>query len=122
MLNQVTLVGKITDDPELFESKDGRPFCTITLEIKQSFKNHETNDYKTDFIDICLWDLEAEKAVKNCGKGSIVSVRGHLEMNPLATFWGAQIFKTIGVVGNRVSFVQLRTPDSGTDDKKGGTI
>lgn len=112
MLNQVTLVGKITEDPELSELKNGRTFCNIRLEIKQSFKDPETDDYDTDFIDVDLWGYDAEKVVNSCGKGSVVAVRGRLKPDT-ATFWGTQIIKSISVVGDSVSFIKLETPKSG---------
>lgn len=55
MLNQVTLVGRITADPELKKSPNGRSFCFITLEMQRSFKNRETDEYEIDLIDINLW-------------------------------------------------------------------
>lgn len=111
MLNQVTLVGRITANPELKQSASGRPFCFITLAAMRSFKNQETNEYETDFIDISLWGLTAENVVKHCGKGSAVAVRGRLA-NRILDFPGEQAFRTIGVVGERVSFIQLKVPDS----------
>lgn len=112
MLNQVTLVGRLTADPELKTSTTGRPFCFITLAAMRSFKNQETNEYETDFIDISLWGLTAENVVKHCGKGSAVAVRGRLA-NRVLDFPGEQTFRTIGVIGERVSFIQLKAPDAG---------
>lgn len=114
MLNQVTLVGRITADPELRQSTTGRPFCFITLAAMRSFKNQETNEYETDFIDISLWGLTAENVVKHCGKGSAIAVRGRLA-NRILDFPGEQTFRTIGVVGERISFIQLKAPNTETD-------
>lgn len=116
MLNQVTLVGRITADPALRESTTGKPFCFITLAAMRSFKNQETNEYETDFIDISFWGLTAENVVKHCGKGSAIAVRGRLA-NRVLDFPGEQTFRTIGVVGERVSFIQLKTPGSGINNE-----
>ena len=115
MLNQVTLVGRITADPELKTSTTGRPFCFITVAAMRSFKNQETNEYETDFIDVSLWGMTAENVVKHCGKGSAVAVRGRLA-NRVLDFPGEQTFRTISVVGERVSFIQLKAPDSGINN------
>lgn len=114
MLNQVTLVGRVTADPELRTSTTGRPFCFMTLATTRSFKNQETNEYETDFIDVSLWGFTAENVVKHCGKGSAVAVRGRLA-NRVLDFPGEQTFRTIGVIGERVSFIQLKPPGSGMD-------
>jgi single-strand DNA-binding protein len=116
MLNQVTLVGRMTADPELRESTTGRSFCFINLAAMRSFKNQETNEFETDFIDISLWGITAESVVKHCGKGSAIAVRGRLA-NRVLDFPGEQTFRTIAVVGERVSFIQLKAPDSETDNE-----
>ena len=116
MLNQVTLVGRITADPELRKSGAGRSFCFITVATTRSFKNQETDEYETDFIDVSLWGLTAENIVKHCGKGSAIAVRGRLT-NRILDFPGEQTFKTIGVVGERVSFIQLKAPGAGSDNR-----
>jgi len=111
MLNQVTLVGRITADPELKEGLNGRPFCFITLATTRAFKNQETNEYETDFIDVSLWGITAENVAKHCGKGSAVAVRARLA-NRVVDFPGEQTFRTIGVVGERISFISLKAPSS----------
>jgi len=111
MLNQVTLVGRITSDPELRQGANGRNFCFINLAAMRSFKNQETNEYESDFIDISLWGLTAENVVKHCGKGSAIAVRGRLT-NRILDLPGEHTLRTMGVIGERVSFIQLKTPGS----------
>ena len=116
MLNQVTLVGRITTDLELKEAGNGRPFCVATIATTRSFKNQETNEYETDFIDVSLWGLTAENTVKHAGKGSTVAVRGRLASRVI-DYPNDQPFKTISVVGERVSFIQLKAPGGNVPDE-----
>jgi len=116
MLNQVTLVGRITADLELKEAANGRAFCVATIATARSFKNQETNEYDTDFIDVALWGLTAENTAKHAGKGSAVAVRGRLASRVI-DYPNDQPFKTISVVGERVSFIQLKAPGGNVPDE-----
>ena len=116
MLNQVILVGRTTRDLELKESSNGRSFGIITIATTRSFKNQETNTYDTDFIDVSLWGVTAESVAKYAGKGSAVSIRGRIA-NRILDFPGEQTFKTIGIVGEQVSFIQTKAPDTNSSSE-----
>lgn len=110
-LNQTILVGRTTDDIELQESLSGRSYANVTLEVKRSFKNIETNEYDSDFIEMTLWDSEAEKVAKYVGKDSALSIRGHLTTKTLEST-GQMSFKTIAIVGDKVSYIQIKEPQT----------
>jgi len=115
MLNQVTLVGRITANPKLKKSASGRPFCIVNIATARSFKSQETGEYETDFIDASLWGITAENVVRKAGKGSAVAIRGRLA-NRILEIPNEQTFKTISVVGERVSFIQLCPPEVDVDN------
>lgn len=77
MLNQVVLVGRITENPKLEQIEDISG-ARITLAIPRSYKNSE-GVYDTDFIPVQLWNGVAENTCKYCKKGDIVGVKGRLE-------------------------------------------
>ena len=78
MLNQFTLVGRITKTPEMMENQDGSKFAIINLAVPRTFKN-ENGEYDTDFIDCTLWTGIAENACEYCKKGDMVSIRGRIQ-------------------------------------------
>lgn len=78
MLNQFTLVGRITKTPEMMENQDGSKFAIINLAIPRTFKN-ENGEYDTDFIDCTLWTGIAENTCEYCKKGDIVGIRGRIQ-------------------------------------------
>ena len=78
MLNQFTLVGRITKTPEMMENQDGSKFAIINLAIPRTFKN-ENGEYDTDFIDCTLWKGIAENACEYCKKGGVVGIRGRIQ-------------------------------------------
>lgn len=78
MLNQLILVGRLTSDPELRQTEDGRSVTTIRLAVQRPFKSGESNEYETDFFNCTLWSGIAEATVDYCKKGSIVGVKARI--------------------------------------------
>ena len=78
MLNQISLVGRITKTPEMMENQDGSKFAIINLAVPRTFKN-ENGEYDTDFIDCTLWKGIAENACEYCKKGDLVGIRGRIQ-------------------------------------------
>jgi len=113
MLNQVILVGRTTRDVELRESSNGRPFGIVTVATTRSFKNQETNTYDTDFVDVGLWGITATNVSKYAGKGSAIAIRGRVA-NRILDFPGEQTIRTIGIIGEQVSFIQTKAPGAST--------
>ena len=78
MLNQFTLVGRITKTPEMMENQDGSKFAIINLAVPRTFKN-ENGKYDTDFIDCTLWKSIAENTCKYCKRGDTIGIRGRIQ-------------------------------------------
>lgn len=54
MINQVTLVGRLTKDPELRYTPDGKAVSNITLAVNRNFRNTVGN-YEADFVQCIIW-------------------------------------------------------------------
>lgn len=80
MLNQVVVVGRLLDIPEVKELENEKKVVNITLVVPRSYKN-ENGEYENDFIDCILWNSVAESVSEYCNKGDIVGVRGRIETN-----------------------------------------
>ena len=78
MLNQISLVGRITKTPEMMENQDGSKFAILNLAIPRTFKN-EKGEYDTDFIDCALWKDIAENTCNYVKKGDIVGIKGRIQ-------------------------------------------
>ncbi|NCC70588.1 single-stranded DNA-binding protein [bacterium] len=78
MLNQVVLVGRLVQDPEVLPLENGKKRASITLAVSRSFKN-TNGEYETDFIRCVLWNGIAENTSEYCKKGDIVGVKGRLQ-------------------------------------------
>ncbi len=77
MLNQVTLVGRLTKDLEVRYTPDGKAVSNVALAVSRNFRD-QNGEYKTDFVQCTLWGKVAEKTALYCGKGSVVGVTGRI--------------------------------------------
>ncbi|MGL6106021.1 single-stranded DNA-binding protein [Romboutsia sp.] len=77
-MNNVTLVGRLTRDPELKYVGDAQtPVLDFTIAIDRGYKETENN---TDFIAIQVWNKTAENCAKYLNKGSLVGINGQIRV------------------------------------------
>lgn len=98
MLNQVVLVGRLVDKPEVNEF-DGKKISCITLAVPRSYKN-ENGEYGTDFIDCELFNMIADNTAEYCNKGDMIGVRGRIE-----TTINNKSVKVMKVIADKISFL-----------------
>ena len=108
MLNQVILVGRLTDDPKVSVAGDGKRVSTITLAVGRSFKNAE-GLYDTDFIRCTLWEGIAHNTSEYCKKGDVVGVKGRLQVELYENQKGEKRSST-SVVAEKVTFLTHSNP------------
>lgn len=79
--NTVTLVGNITDDPELRFTPSGQPVANFTVAVNRRTRNQDgTWDDKLDgFFKCNCWRDLAENVAESLHKGSRVVVVGRLQ-------------------------------------------
>ena len=112
-MNQVTLVGRLVNTPELFVADNGNKGSFITLAVGRPFKNQD-GEYTTDFIDCTLWTQIAENTAEYCKTGDIIGVKGRIQTRIIENDDGTKYKKT-EVVAERVSF--LASHDKNKDDE-----
>lgn len=80
MLNHITVMGRLTHDPEMRKTPSGVSVVNFTVAVDRDIKNKETGERETDFIDVVVWRYTADFVSKYCTKGSQVVVDGRLQM------------------------------------------
>lgn len=78
MLNQVVLVGRLTDNPIVEETSNGKKYTAINIAVQRNFKN-ANGIYETDFIRCVLWNGMASNTKEYCQTGDIVGIKGRLQ-------------------------------------------
>ena len=78
MLNHITILGRLTRDPELRRTQNGKAVTTITLAVERDIKNAQ-GERETDFIDCVFWEGSAEFVTHSFQKGRMATVEGRLQ-------------------------------------------
>ncbi len=86
MLNRITLVGRLTKDPESQYTPSGVEIAKFRIAVDRMFKNKETGEKETDFFDVVTFRQTAEFVGKYLTKGRLVSVDGRMQYRT----WKAQ--------------------------------
>ncbi len=79
MLNSVTLMGRLTRDPEMKHTQSGIAVVSFTLAVDRDFKSSDGGK-QTDFIDCTAWRNTAEFVSKYFSKGKMAAVSGKLQI------------------------------------------
>lgn len=102
MLNDVTLIGRMTRDPELRYTANGNAVTNFSLAV-----NRRYNREAVDFIDCVCWKGLAENVANYTGKGSLVAVQGSIQTGSYETKDG-QRRKTFEVNCDQVVFLDRK--------------
>ena len=111
MLNHISIMGRMTKDPELRRTPTGVPVASFTLAVDRDFKE-KNGEKETDFIDCVAWRNTAEFVEKYFGKGRMAIVAGRLQIRSWTDKDGNKR-RTAEVVADNVYF---------GDSKKEGEI
>ena len=79
MLNNITLMGRLTKNPELRYTPQNTPVASFTLAVERDYQPGG-NDRQTDFIDCVAWRKTAEFVSKYFQKGRMAVVTGRLQL------------------------------------------
>ena len=80
MLNRIVLMGRLTKNPELRHTQSGTPVASFSLAVDRDFKDKQTGEKTTDFIDIVAWRSSAEFVSRFFTKGRMAVVEGRLQI------------------------------------------
>ena len=79
MLNTITVMGRLTKDPELRRTNTGTAVASFTVAVDRDFKD-QNGVKETDFIEVVVWRNTAEYVCQHFSKGRMAVVSGRLQM------------------------------------------
>lgn len=106
MMNRVTLVGRLTKDPDLKYLSNGTPTASFTLAVNRPFSN-QNGEREADFINCVVWRKPAENVANFLKKGSLAGVDGRIQTRNYEGQDGRRVFVT-EVVAESVQFLDTR--------------
>ena len=77
-MNRVTLIGRITKDPEIKYTPTGYAVVQFTLAVERKFKD-ANGEKQTDFINCVAWRTQAEFIANYVKKGNALAIDGSLQ-------------------------------------------
>ena len=108
MLNQVVLVGRITQNPEVKETESGKKHSSLVIAVPRSYKNAE-GVYETDFINVTLWNMVAETTTEYCHKGDMVGIKAHVQTDSYEK--DGEKKTALQIVADKVTFLTSRAKE-----------
>ena len=83
MLNNITLMGRLTADPELRQTQSGTATTRFTVAVDRDF-TPQGQERQADFITVVAWNKTAEFVSKYFAKGSMIAIVGSLRTGSYA--------------------------------------
>ena len=80
MLNHITIMGRLTRDPELRYTQNNIPVASFRVAVDRDFTSRDSGERQTDFIDCVAWRNTGEFVNKYFVKGSMIVVAGRLQI------------------------------------------
>lgn len=105
MYNKVTLLGRLTQDPEIRHTNNGKAVASFTLATKRYSGNNDA----VDFIPVVAWEKLAEIIGNNLSKGKRALVEGRIQIRSYEV--DGQKRKVTEVVANNLYFVDSKGND-----------
>lgn len=113
MINNTTLVGRLTKEPELKHTGSGIAVMSFSLAVERNFKNAQ-GERETDFINCVAWRGTAETLAQFAVKGSLIGITGSIQTRNYQNNEGRTIYITEVVAEN----FQMLEPKSVTDQRR----
>jgi single-strand DNA-binding protein len=80
MLNHITIMGRLTKDPELRRTGTGKAVASFTVAVDRDFGKSESGEKETDFLECVAWGSTGEFVSKHFTKGRMIVCSGRLQI------------------------------------------
>jgi single-strand DNA-binding protein len=101
MMNQVSLIGRLTKDPELHKTGEGRSICKFTLALEDNFSKED----RADFICVTVFGNQGENCIRYLHKGILAGIEGRIHSEANTDSDGVKRYSAT-VIASRVIFLE----------------
>ena len=105
-MNNVSLVGRLTADPEIKHTQSGTAYTRFSVAVDRPVKQGE--EKQADFINIVAWNKTAEFVCRYFTKGQRIGLTGSIRTGSYTDKDGNKR-NTVEVWANNVEFVEKKT-------------
>ena len=123
-MNNVTLTGRLTRDPELRYLQNGTPTCSFTIAVDKRLSKEKQEEAKSkgqptaDFINVVAWGKQAEFIAEHLKKGKLVGVQGRIQTRTYDANDGSKRYIT-EIVAQQLEVLEWEKSDSVDDYMQG---
>lgn len=117
-MNKVFLIGNLTRDLEMRSTQSGVAVCNFSIAVNRRFRNAQTGQQETDFLNVIAWRQLAELCGKYLAKGRKVAVTGSIQTRTYEAKDGSK--RTAwDIVADEVEFLTAQSQQSSTPSAPG---
>ena len=113
-MNKVFLIGRLSRDPELRHTTSGMPVCQINVAISRPVT--QGSEPQTDFINVVVWNRQAENVARYLSKGRQIAIEGRIQTRNYDNNEGKRTYVT-EVIASNVEFL-----GSANDNRSNNTM
>ena len=115
-MNKVFLIGRLSRDPELRHTTSGMAVCQINVAISRPVG--QGTEPQTDFINVVVWNKQAENVARYLSKGRQIAVEGRIQTRNYDNNEGKRTYVT-EVIANNVEFLGSANDNNRTNNNGG---
>ena len=101
-MNKVFLIGRLSRDPELRHTTSGAAVCQINVAISRPVS--QGSEPQTDFINVVVWNKQAEHVARYLSKGRQIAIEGRIQTRNYDNNEGKRTYVT-EVIASNVEFL-----------------
>jgi single-stranded DNA-binding protein len=113
-MNNVTLIGRLTKDPEI-RYTSGTQMCVATFTIAIDRPKGQDGEKQTDFPRVTCFGKQAENCERYLARGRLVGVQGRIQTGSYQNKDGVTVYTT-DVVADRVEFLEWADRQQGMSE------
>ena len=117
-LNNVSMIGNLTRDPEMRYTAAGKAVCNLSIAHNRIYSKGGEKTTEVSYFDVEVWGVIAENCVKYLSKGSGVAVEGRLRQDRWEKDGKTQ--SRVRIVANNVHFLAKKQRDGASDAQDQG--
>ncbi|MDR1495614.1 MAG: single-stranded DNA-binding protein [Clostridiales Family XIII bacterium] len=100
-MNNVNLIGRLTKDPDVRKTDEGRTICSFTLAVDDTFAKED----RTDFIRVTVFGNQGDLCERYLRKGFLAGVSGRIRTDQYTDSEGVKRYP-VDITADRVQFLQ----------------
>ena len=111
MINNLTLIGRLTKDVELKYTPANQAVAQFTLAVNRTFKN-ANGERESDFINCVIWRKSAENFANFVKKGALIGITGRIQTRNYENQQGQRVYIT-EVIAENFQMLESRNQQQG---------